>query len=166
MTEPLGVALRVSRTFPWGAAGFASASGARRADEVDDRYIVIMSNKIVYNESLKPYAQQLRREMTRQERHLWYDFLRSYPVMFRRQKSFGNYIADFYCAAAKLVVEIDGSQHYEPYGRENDEKRDRYLSGLGLSVLRFSNYEVDCQFEGVCAQIDGEVKRKRGQDGE
>ena len=126
----------------------------------------IMSNKIVYNESLKPHAQRLRREMTRQERHLWYDFLRSYSVSFRRQKSFSNYIVDFYCAAAKLVVEIDGSQHYEPGGRENDEKRDRYLNGLGLRVMRFSNFEVDCQFEGVCAQIDGEVTRRRGQSEE
>ena len=123
----------------------------------------IMSNKIVYNESLKPHAQSLRREMTRQERHLWYDFLKTYPAQFRRQKPFGNYIGDFYCASAKLVVEIDGSQHYEPDGRENDEKRDRYLKGLGLSVLRFSNYEVDCHFDGVCAQIDREVTRRRGQ---
>ena len=127
--------------------------------------IEIMSNKIVYNEALKPRAQRLRREMTRQERHLWYDFLKTYPAMFRRQKSFGNYIADFYCASAKLVVEIDGSQHYEPVGRESDERRNRYLMGLGLSVLRFSNYEVDCHFDGVCAQIDREVMRGRGQDG-
>lgn len=127
--------------------------------------IEIMSNKIVYNEALKPRAQRLRREMTRQERHLWYDFMKTYPAMFRRQKSFGNYIADFYCASAKLVVEIDGSQHYEPDGRESDEKRNRYLMGLGLSVLRFSNYEVDCHFDGVCAQIDREVMRGCGQDG-
>ena len=122
-----------------------------------------MSNKIVYNDFLKPYAQRLRREMTRQERHLWYDYLKSYPATFRRQKQFGKYIADFYCASARLIVEIDGSQHYEPEAREDDSARESYLRGLGLNILRFSNHDIDCHFEGVCAQIDREVASGQSQ---
>ena len=98
--------------------------------------------------------------MTRQERHLWYDFLKPYPIPFRRQKQFGRYIVDFYCAGARLVVELDGSQHYEPEGQTGDQKRDQYLYGLGLSVLRFSNYDVDCHFKAVCEQIDKTVRER------
>ena len=66
-----------------------------------------------HNKQLVPLAKQLRKEMTKEERHLWYDFLRAYPVRFSRQKVLGKYIADFYSAEAKLVIELDGSQHYE-----------------------------------------------------
>ena len=128
--------------------------------------ITIMSNKIVYNAANKPFAQELRRDMTRQERRLWYDFLKQYPVPFRRQKQFGEYIVDFYCARAKLVIEIDGSQHYEPEKRKQDEKRDQYLSRWGMYALRFSNYDVDRYFENVCAEIDGVVKRRVEQGNE
>ena len=79
------------------------------------------------NEALVPFARQLRKEMTKEERHLWYDFLRQYPVRFYRQKILGKYIADFYCAKAGLVVELDGSQHYEEKQKEIDEKRTEYL---------------------------------------
>ena len=129
-------------------------------DEVDNRQHSAMTNKIVYKASLKSIAQELRREMTRQERHLWYDYLKTYPVVFRRQKQFGNYIADFYCAKARLIVEIDGSQHYEPEGQDTDRKRDAYLAGLGLKVLRFSNYDIDKLFGSVCEQIDQVVHRR------
>ena len=74
--------------------------------------------------------------MTKEERHLWYDFLKELPVNFNRQKVIGNYIVDFYCAKAKIVIELDGSQHYFDEGREKDLKRDRFLSSLGLTVLR------------------------------
>ena len=106
-----------------------------------------------YNESNKPLAQKLRREMTRQEKHLWYDFLKNCFPGFKRQKQFGNYIVDFYCAAAQLVVEIDGSQHYEPEEKAQDEARTAFLNSLGLVVLRFSNYDVDVSFDSVCATI-------------
>jgi len=117
-----------------------------------------MSKKIIYNATNKPYAQALRREMTRQERRLWYDFLRQYPVTFRRQKQIGPYIVDFYCASSRLVVEIDGSQHYENAGKQSDEARDAYLQHWGLSILRFSNYDVDCHFQAVCDAIDRAVR--------
>ena len=133
-------------------------SQRRLTDEADDRKDNNMSNKIVYNASNKPFAQKLRREMTRQERHLWYDFLKAYPVAFRRQKQIGPYIVDFYCAKARLVVEIDGSQHYEAAGRKDDEARDSYLQGWGLKILRFSNHDVDCRFQSVCETIDLAVR--------
>ncbi len=91
--------------------------------------------------------------MTRQERHLWYDFLRSYEIRFRRQEIIGPYIADFYCAKALLVVELDGSQHYEQEAVEYDADRTEYFSTLNIIVIRFSNLDVDYNFEGVCTQI-------------
>ena len=117
-----------------------------------------MPKVIYYNGEYKPLSQKLRREMTQQEKHLWYDFLKSYPATFRRQKQFGHYIVDFYCASAKLVVELDGSQHYEPEVERRDIVRDEYLSSLGLTVLRFGNADIDIHFEGVCATIERTVQ--------
>lgn len=113
-----------------------------------------------YNGDYKPLSQKLRRGMTRQEKHLWYDFLKCYPLPFRRQKQFGHYIVDFYCSRAKLVVELDGSQHYKPEEEQHDAERDHYLSTLGLTVLRFGNYDVDRHFESVCATINRSIKQK------
>ena len=96
--------------------------------------------------------------MTRQERHLWYDFLRSYPVRFYRQRVVDNYIVDFYCSRARLAIELDGSQHYTPDIERYDAERTARLTELGLRLLRFSNYDVDKYFEGVCATIDKTVK--------
>ena len=81
-------------------------------------------------------------------------------MTFRRQKQFGQYIVDFYCASARLVVELDGSQHYEPDAERHDAEGDGYLSGLGLSVLRFGNVDIDRHFDGVCATIDREVRKR------
>ena len=117
-----------------------------------------------YNGDFKSLSQKLRREMTRQERHLWYDYLKPHPATFRRQKQFGHYIVDFYCASAKLVVELDGSQHYEPEDMQRDAERDQYLSGIGLTVLRFSNADVDRNYDGMCAAID-RAARERGGEG-
>ena len=108
--------------------------------------------------NLKTYAQQLRREMTREERHLWYDFLRTLPITVNRQKVIGPYIVDFYCASAKLVIELDGSQHYDAEGIRADEERDAYLCGLGLRVLRYSNRDVNQGFDAVCEDILGKLK--------
>ncbi len=105
------------------------------------------------NPELKPYAQKLRREMTKEERRLWYTFLRELPVTWNRQKVIGSYIVDFYCASRKLIVELDGSQHYEESGMIADRERDRYLTGLGHCVLRYSNYEINQQFASVCEDI-------------
>ena len=101
--------------------------------------------------------------MTKEERHLWYDFLRGYPVKFTRQKVLGKYIADFYCAKANVVIELDGSQHYEDDGLFNDEKRTAYLEQYGIKVIRISNLDVLKNFEGVCMYIDNAVKQSLSQ---
>ena len=106
-----------------------------------------------YNKRLKGNAQSLRKNMTKEERHLWYDFLKGLPVMVHRQKVFGNYIADFYIAEVKLVIELDGSQHYEETGQEKDARRDQYFESLGLRVLRVPNNAVTENFRGVCEKI-------------
>ena len=116
-----------------------------------------------YNKQLVPFAKQLRREMTKEERHLWYDFLRSYPVRFSRQKVLGKYIADFYRAEAKLVIELDGSQHYEDGNMEKDTERTTFLEGYGLTVIRIPNNEVSRNFQGVCEYIDAAVKQSLSQ---
>ena len=116
-----------------------------------------------HNPQLVPLAKQLRKEMTREERHLWYDFLRSYPVRFSRQKVLGKYIADFYSAEAKLVIELDGSQHYEDSIAKKDADRTAYLEGYGLKVIRISNIEVNRNFRGVCEYIDAAVRQSLSQ---
>ena len=91
--------------------------------------------------------------MTKEERHLWYDFLKGLPIMVHRQKVIGPYIVDFYCAAAKLVVELDGSQHYSGEQQRADVERDAYFRGLGLTVVRYSNRDINDRFDDVCADI-------------
>ena len=110
------------------------------------------------NAKLTPNAKTLRKGMTKEERHLWYDFLRSYPAKFLRQKILGKYIVDFYCAEAKLIVELDGSQHYEDNGKKYDMERTAYLEQYGVRVLRIPNNEVNRNFSGVCEYIDSLVK--------
>ena len=112
------------------------------------------------NSTLKGRSQVLRRNMTKEERLLWNCFLKKYPVQFRRQYVIGNYIVDFYCHQAKLVIELDGSQHYEPQDMEKDASRTKYLESLGLQVVRFTNLEVLQQFRGVCESIDTQVKKR------
>ena len=109
------------------------------------------------------HNKQLRREMTKEERHLWYDFLRSYPVRFSRQKVLGKYIADFYSAEAKLVIELDGSQHYEADALQRDEDRTAFLERYGLTIIRIPNNEVSRNFRGVCEYIDAAVKQSLSQ---
>lgn len=91
--------------------------------------------------------------MTKEERHLWYDFLKTLPITVNRQKVIGNYIVDFYIASSKLIIELDGSQHYEDKYKEADIIRDKYLNNLSITVLRYSNYDVNNNFEGVCRDI-------------
>ncbi len=110
--------------------------------------------------NLLPKAKRLRREMTPHERKLWYLFLKTYPVKTYRQRIIGPYIADFYCHQARLVIEIDGSQHYMAEGHSHDEVRDRYMEGLGLTILRFSNREIDREFRAVCDLIDRTIKER------
>ena len=115
-----------------------------------------------HNPQLVPLAKRLRKEMTKEERHLWYDFLRNHPARFTRQKVLGKYIADFYSAQAKLVIELDGSQHYEGNVRK-DAERTAFLEGYGLRVLRIPNNEVNQSFRGVCEYIDTAVRQSLSQ---
>ena len=115
------------------------------------------------NKQLVSFANQLRKEMTKEERHLWYDFLRSYPVRFSRQKVLGKYIADFYSAEAQLIIELDGSQHYEADEIQKDADRTAFLEGYGLTVIRIPNNEVNRNFRGVCEYIDATVKQSLSQ---
>lgn len=112
-----------------------------------------------HNKSLVQYAKELRKNMTKEERHLWYDFLRNHPVRFSRQKILGKYIVDFYSASAKLIIEIDGSQHFEEDGKKYDISRDNYLKEYGLKIIRIPNNEINENFDGVCEYLDKEIKQ-------
>lgn len=106
-----------------------------------------------YTPQLRSNAQQLRKNMTREERRLWYDCLRQLPLRVHRQKVIGSYIVDFYIAKAALVIELDGSQHFDPTAREKDRIRDAYLGSLGITVLRYSNDQIHHRFSEVCQDI-------------
>ena len=116
-----------------------------------------------HNKEIVPLAKTLRKNMTKEERCLWYDYLREYPVRFIRQKVIGKYIVDFYCSKAKLVVELDGSGHYEDKEIEKDVLRTEFLKQYGLKVIRISNLDINKNFEGVCMFIDNEVKQSLSQ---
>ena len=111
-----------------------------------------------YNHPNVNLARKLRKDMTPWERKLWHCFLKTYAVRFQRQKPIGDYIVDFYCAKAKLIIELDGGGHYDPVAEELDRKRTEYLESQGLKVLRFCNLDVDQNFYGVCTVIDENVK--------
>lgn len=110
-----------------------------------------------YNKSLVSSAQLLRKEMTKEEKHLWYDFLKKLPVTVNRQKNIGNYIVDFYIASKNIVIELDGSQHYEEQAYQKDKERDNSLFKLGIKVLRYQNTEINKNFNGVCRDILNEL---------
>ena len=116
-----------------------------------------------HNKSITHTAKTLRKNMTKEEKHLWYDFLRTYPVRFSRQKVLGKYIADFYCAEAKLIIELDGSGHYTEEGKLYDEERTVFLEGYGLTVIRIMNTEIYKNFRGVCEYIDHLVEQSLSQ---
>ena len=107
-----------------------------------------------HNTKLTSNAKQLRKNMTDEERHLWYDFLRSYPVRFLRQKVIDEYIVDFYCHQARLIVEVDGTQHYESHGLLKDRIRTERIESRSLTVLRIPNNEIRQHFRDVCEYID------------
>ena len=112
-----------------------------------------------YNKANIPLAKILRKNMTLWERKLWYQFLRNYPIRFQRQKAIGNYIVDFYCAKARLVIELDGGGHFTENQAEKDSIRTKDLENMNLSVLRISNMDIDYNFSGVCEYIDLVVKK-------
>ena len=111
-----------------------------------------------YNKANIPLAKALRKNMTPWERKLWYDFLRQYPMRFQRQKAIGSYIVDFYCAQARLVVELDGGGHYTAQQAEADAIRTKALEAMNLTVLRICNLDIDRNFSGLCEYIDLTVK--------
>ena len=111
-----------------------------------------------YNKANIPLAKELRKNMTPWERKLWYEFLRFYPVRFQRQKSIGNYIVDFYCARAQLVIELDGGGHYYPEQIKADAERTATLESMKLRILRIGYTDIDQKFRGVCEFLDNEVK--------
>ena len=119
-----------------------------------------------HNSRLSANAKALRKTMTKEERHLWYDFLRDYPIRFSRQKVLGKYIADFYSAKANIVIELDGSQHYENSNIETDAERTTFLESYGLTVIRIPNNEVTGNFRGVCEYIDAAVRQSLSQKSE
>ena len=109
------------------------------------------------NKKLTPRSQLLRKSATKEENHLWHDYLKAYPLQFNRQKVIGNFIVDFYCNSVRLALEIDGSQHYTSGALCYDEERTSYLNGLGITVLRFSNTDIKKNFNEVCATIHEKV---------
>ena len=106
-----------------------------------------------YNKALKPYAQKLRREMTPEEKRLWYQFLNQLPCRAKRQQIIRTFIVDFYIPSAKIVIEIDGSQHFEQEAQTKDHERDAALEQLGILVLRYSNSDINLRFRDVCMDI-------------
>ena len=112
-----------------------------------------------HNKAIVSVAKMLRNNMTKEEKHLWYDFLKSYPVRFSRQKVLGKYIVDFYSAEAKLIIELDGSGHYTENGLVHDQERTKFLEQYGLKVIRIPNIEINRNFEEVCEYIDIAVKQ-------
>ena len=108
-------------------------------------------------QNVRKRAQTLRKNMTKEERHLWYDFLKTYPIQFKRQYQIGIYFVDFYCYQAKLIIELDGSQHCDPEAVVYDNKRTAYLQEQGFFVLRLSNRDVMEKFRSVCEEIDNTV---------
>ena len=116
-----------------------------------------------HNKMLSENAKLLRNNMTKEEKHLWYDYLKNCPVRFSRQKVLGRYIADFYSAKAKLVIELDGVQHYESENRIYDEKRTDFLEQYGIKVIRIPNSEINTNFEGICKYLDKQIEQSLSQ---
>ena len=116
--------------------------------------------KYFYTGDLNFIAKKLRRQMTKQERHLWYDFLRTYSIKVYRQRVIDNYVADFYCPAAKLVIELDGGQHYDDVKKVDDEHRSLIINQYGIQVIRIPNNEIDNNFYNVCTYLDNVVKKR------
>ncbi len=118
-----------------------------------------------YDKSLVSTAQTLRKNMTKEEKHLWYDFLKKLSVTVNRQKNIGSYIVDFYISSHRIVIELDGSQHGEPEHREQDRERDDTLYKLGITVLRYTNMQIKQNFRGVCLDILGHLGLEESQIG-
>ena len=119
-----------------------------------------MAKYLKADKNLNYSAKELRKNMTPEEKHLWYDFLKKYPIQFNRQKVIGEYIVDFYCKRANVVIEIDGAQHFEHENAEYDKKRTEYLNSVGIEVIRFINKNINYNFENTCKYIDKIIKNR------
>ena len=108
----------------------------------------------IKNNKLNNFSKELRLNMTKEEKHLWYDYLRNHKLTFNRQFVIGNYIADFYCHSKKLIIELDGGQHYEDNSLLYDENRTNYFNSLGIRVIRFTNTDINKRFDCVCEEIE------------
>ena len=113
-----------------------------------------MNKTLKHNSDLTERARTLRKNMTKEEKRLWYDYLRLYPIRFLRQKVIDNYIVDFYCHTARLIIELDGSQHYEERALLYDNIRTEHLNERNLTVVRIPNYEINRNFRGVCDYLN------------
>ena len=116
-----------------------------------------------HNKMLTENAKILRNNMTKEEKHLWYDYLKKCPVRFSRQKVLGKYIADFYSAEAKIVIELDGIQHFEKENRIYDEKRTEFLEQYDLEIIRIPNSEINTNFEEICRYLDKKINQSLSQ---
>ena len=132
------------------------------ASRSDDGGGIALPRNFDANPDLRELSRELRKNMTPEENKLWYQFLRNYDIRFLRQRVIGNYIVDFYCRKANLVIEIDGAQHYEHEAIEYDKERTEYLKTCGIEVLRFLNKDINYDFENVCAYIDKIIKQRLG----
>lgn len=112
-------------------------------------------------DNLTGFSQHLRKSMTKEERHLWYDFLKTLHLTVNRQKIIGKYIVDFYIAEVKIAIELDGSQHYSDEGKEKDSERDSYLNSIGILVLRYSNHQINTEFRNVCEDIFRRISERK-----
>ena len=116
-----------------------------------------------YSPRLRRYARELRKNMTKEERKLWYEFLKGLPITVKRQERIGGYLADFYIPSARLAIELDGAQHFEEKAREYDLRRERFFAEKGIRVLRYPNNEVNQNFSGVCEDIRQRLCLREGQ---
>ena len=132
------------------------------ASRSDDGGGIVLPKNFESNPKLRELSHELRKNMTPEENKLWYQFLRNYDIHFSRQRVIGNYIADFYCRRANLVIEIDGAQHYTSDSIEYDKERTEFLKTCGIEVLRFLNKDINYNFENVCVYIDKIVKQRMG----
>ena len=116
---------------------------------------------IIYNGKNVVLAKSLRKRATRQEKRLWYDFLKNYDVNFQRQKAIGDYIVDFYCPSLKIAIEIDGNQHYSKEGIEKDKIRTCEINNQGVQVIRITNRQIDRHFNEICEYLDNEIQKMK-----
>ena len=122
--------------------------------------MLVLAGRNEIPDYLKNFSHKMRKNMTKEERHLWFDFFRKYPVRVKRQVIIGKYIVDFCCERAQVIIELDGGQHYEEENRKADAERTRHLERLGFLVLRYSNRDVMRNFSGVTENIDRIIRER------